>query len=83
MDKTIYTREYAVVLQLLREAREQACITQVDLAKKLGQGQSSVSKIERGDRRLDLIQLRTICQVLGVSLTDFVTRLEAELAKRG
>lgn len=82
MEKSIYTREYAAVLRLLREAREQAGITQVELAKKLRQSQSYVSKVERGDRRLDIVQLRTICQVLGLTLADFVQRLERELAKR-
>ena len=83
MEKSIYTREYAAVLRLLKEARDQADVTQVDLAKKLHQSQSYVSKVERGDRRLDIVQLRTICQTLGLTLMEFVQRLERELAKRG
>lgn len=79
MDKSIYTREYAVVLRLLREARERAGLTQVELAEKLGQSQSFMSKAERSDRRLDIVQLRTILKVLGVRLADFVRRLEGEL----
>ncbi len=82
MEKSIYSREYAAVLRLLKEAREEAGITQVDLAKKLGQSQSYVSKVERGDRRLDIVQLRTICQTLDLRLPDFVQRLEHELTKR-
>lgn len=79
MDKTIYTREYAVLLRLLREARKAAGLTQVDLAKRLRQSQSFVSKIERGDRRLDVIQLRTLCRLYGLSLPQFVAQLEREL----
>jgi transcriptional regulator with XRE-family HTH domain len=79
MEKTIYTREYEIVLQLLKEARESAGITQVQLAKKLKQSQSFVSKIERGDRRIDIVQLRTICGIFGMTLQEFVTRLEKEL----
>lgn len=82
MEKTIYTSEYAVVLRLLKEAREQAGLTQVDLAKKLRQSQSFVSKIECGDRRLDIIQLRTICRLLGLELADFVEKLESALTKK-
>lgn len=82
MDKSIYTREYAVLLRLLRETRERAGLTQVDLAAKLGQSQSFVSKCERGDRRLDVVQLRTILRALGTSLSDFVSRLEEELGRR-
>jgi transcriptional regulator with XRE-family HTH domain len=79
MEKSIYTDVYAVVLRLLKDAREKAGITQVDLAKRLGQTQSFVSKIERGDRRLDIVQLRTLCQVYGITLADFVERMESEL----
>jgi ribosome-binding protein aMBF1 (putative translation factor) len=79
MEKTIYTREYEIVLRLLKEARETAGITQVQLAKKLKQSQSFVSKIERGDRRIDIVQLRTICKIVGTTLMEFVARLEKEL----
>lgn len=81
MEKSIYTEEYAALLVLLRETREAAGLTQVQLAARLGQSQSFVSKMEKGDRRLDLIQLRTICSVLGTTLPQFVAKLEAALAK--
>jgi transcriptional regulator with XRE-family HTH domain len=79
MEKSIYTREYAVILRLLKEARESAGITQVQLAKKLKLSQSFVTKMERGDRRIDVVQLRTICQIYGITLIEFVRRLEKEL----
>jgi transcriptional regulator with XRE-family HTH domain len=79
MEKSIYTRDYAVVLRLLKEARESAGLTQMDLAKKLKQSQSFVSKMERGDRRIDIVQLRTICKIYGMSLLKFVEQLEKEL----
>lgn len=83
MEKTIYSREYAVVLRLLKEARERAGLTQVQLAEKLHQSQSFVSKYERGDRRIDVIQLRTICHILGISLHEFVERLDREFTESG
>ena len=82
VEKTIYTPEYAAVLRLFRQAREDAGITQVDLAKRLGQTQSFVSKVERGDRRLDIIQLRTILKLFGTTLPQFVDQLEKDLAKQ-
>jgi transcriptional regulator with XRE-family HTH domain len=36
--------------------------------------------MERGSRRIDLVQLRDICDVLGISLLEFITRFETELA---
>lgn len=82
MVKSIYTREYTTVTRLLRETREKTGLTQVELAEKLGQSQSFVSKYERGERRLDVIQLRTVCLTLGVKLADFVERLERALRSR-
>jgi transcriptional regulator with XRE-family HTH domain len=79
MEKSIYTHEYQVMLRLLREAREEAGVTQVELARRLAQTQSYVSKVELGDRRLDLVQLRTILAALGMSLGDFVARFERAL----
>jgi transcriptional regulator with XRE-family HTH domain len=83
MDKSIHTREYAAVRRLLRAAREDAGLTQVALAAALGQSQSFVSKAELGDRRLDVVQLRTVLGVLGVTLPDFARRLESEIAMEG
>lgn len=81
MEKTIYTTEYAELRRLLRETRERGKITQTELAERLGRSQSFVTKSERGDRRLDVIQLRTICQALSTDLVSFVTELERRLAK--
>jgi transcriptional regulator with XRE-family HTH domain len=78
MEKSIYTNEYAILLRLLKEARRKAGFTQIELAKKLNQSQSFVSKFERGDRRIDLVQLRTICQLCGVNLRDFIDQFERE-----
>jgi transcriptional regulator with XRE-family HTH domain len=72
-----------VVLRLLKEFRRKAGITQVDLAAKLGQTQSFVSKAERGERRLDIVQLRTLCHLYSIRLLDFVERFETALKKKG
>ena len=69
-----------MLLHLLKQAREAAGLTQVQVAKRLKQSQSFVTKMERGDRRLDVVQLRTICRLYGTTLTEFVARLEMELA---
>ncbi len=79
MEKSIYTDEYGVLLEQLAALRQKSGITQVELAKRLGQSQSYVSKVERGDRRLDVIQLRTIVQTLGSTLPEFINALEKKL----
>jgi transcriptional regulator with XRE-family HTH domain len=81
--KTIHDDAYQVLVECLRRARQEANITQVELANQLGADQSYVSKYERSERRLDIIEVRTICRVLKVDLLDFVTTFEKGLKKRG
>lgn len=66
-------------LTLLRQMRLDAGLRQADLAQKLRQPQSFVSKYESGERRIDILELRGICRALGVTLADFVRRLEEDL----
>lgn len=79
MEKSIHSPEYAAVVALLREARAAAGLTQCGLAAALAKSQSFVSKVERGETRLDIAQLRTVCRALGTSLPAFVARLEERL----
>ena len=61
---------------LLRQIRLEAGLRQVDVAQRLGQPQSFVSKYESGERRLDLLELSQVCEVVGISLAEFVRRFE-------
>lgn len=80
MEKSVFTNEYTAVTALLREMRRAAEVTQVELATRLKRGQSYVSKCERGELRVDVIQLRSICDALGTTLPAFVTALEKRLS---
>ena len=66
----------------LRAKREEKGVTQMQLAEKLGVNQTFVSRIETCDRRLDLIELRQICQVLGISFVDFVAEVERDILSK-
>lgn len=55
-------------------------LRQTDLAERIGEPQSFVSKIETGERRLDIPELREICRALGPSLAEFARRLEKRLS---
>jgi transcriptional regulator with XRE-family HTH domain len=76
MRKAIYTREQARLVALLRDLRLEAGLTQAQVAKRLRRPQSLVSNYESGQRRLDLIELREIVEILGVTLSEFVRRFE-------
>ena len=77
--KSIHKNEYSVLLRRLRELRTDAGMTQVDLSTALQRPQSYVSDVERGSRRMDLLQLRELCNACGRSLTEFVDEFEQEL----
>lgn len=64
---------------LLRRVRSEARLTQTEVAERVGQPQSFVSKYESGERRLDVLELRSVCSAIGVSLADFIRRLEEAL----
>lgn len=81
MDKSIFSRDYEVFLRRLREARRRAGMSQVQLAERLGQTQPFVSKCERGERRLDLVEVRAFCLALGESFPAFVAAFDAEVAE--
>jgi transcriptional regulator with XRE-family HTH domain len=66
-------------LVLLKDIRQQNGVRQVELAKQLGVPQSFVSKYETGERRLDILELRQICHLIGISLDDFIHQLEEKL----
>lgn len=67
--------------RLLQEYRTLADITQAELAQRVGETQSYVSKVERGERRLDLVQLQFFCRALGLGLGDFVDSFEERIGK--
>lgn len=66
MRKSTYTTKYKKLIAGLRAARLESGITQVDLAKRLKRPQSFVAKYEQGERRLDVIEMLTVCDALGV-----------------
>lgn len=82
MKKSIYGREHDILQALLRDLRKEAGVTQVELAQRLRETQSAVSKCERGERRLDLVQLRAWCQGVGIPLAKLVAEFERRLAKK-
>lgn len=74
--------EYIALRSLLRDARKEAALSQVEMAERLGVPQSFVSKVESGQRRLDLIELRKICAALDCSFVDFIKRLDQRLSNQ-
>ncbi len=72
MKKSIHTKEYAVFVERLRKAREEAGLTQVQVAKKLKRPQSHVSNVESGQQRVDVVELQTFAKIYGKDINYFV-----------
>ncbi|EKT4479194.1 helix-turn-helix transcriptional regulator [Pseudomonas putida] len=79
MTKSIHRPEHKALVDLLRKHRIAAGLTQVQCSKALNHPQSFMSDVESGTRRLDIVQLRDLCSVLGTSLTELVEELEGAI----
>ncbi len=66
----------ARLARILRRLRTEAKMPQGDLAQRLGRPQSFVSRYETGQRRLDLPELKEVCQELGITLRMLVEHFE-------
>ena len=81
MEKSIYSARYRAFLKVLKKTRRAAGLTQTQLARKIGETQSLVSKCERGERRIDIVELHTFCQAFGVSLKQFAEALDRVISR--
>lgn len=77
MKKALYERSYAAFTELLKEERKNAGLTQAALAKKLRRPQSYVSKYERGDRRIDVIEFLEIAGAIQFDPNEFLRKLDS------
>jgi transcriptional regulator with XRE-family HTH domain len=78
MPKTIYREEHRILAQLLRELRDAAGLTQADLAPRLGRPQNRVSDLERGGRRIDVVEFIDYC----IALREDPSKVFGELRRR-
>ena len=81
MEKSVHSENQKKLQRLLRDLREAKQLRQEDVAEALEVPQSFVSKVESGERRLDILELREVCEVLGVSLTKFCKQLEEAISE--
>ncbi|SCY47122.1 helix-turn-helix domain-containing protein [Microvirga guangxiensis] len=66
LSKSTHTTRYQRLLKLIIEARSEANLTQAKVADRLGKAQSQIASIESGGRRLDVVELLDLCEVIGL-----------------
>lgn len=79
MPKSVFTDAYGELLSLLVETRKAAGVTQVELAKRLNRPQPFVSYLERGERRIDVIEFCAIARALEIDPSALFNQLLAKL----
>lgn len=83
MPKAIYRPEHDIFLGILKARRAAAGMTQRDCSQALGRPQSFMSDVERGVRRLDIIQIRDLCRILDCEFVGLIQEFEEKLKDGG
>lgn len=72
MSKSIYSKEYKNTIEKLKKARIEIGLKQEEVAKKLKKPQSYISKIERGERRIDVAELQELAKIYKKEINFFI-----------
>lgn len=83
MPKSVFTDEYAALLATLVSARKAAGMTQAELSARLGRPQPFISYVERGERRVDVVEFYAIALALGHDPIDLFSEVVGKFPKSG
>jgi len=72
MSKAIYSKDHQYIVEQLKKARQGAGLEQVEVAKLLGKTQSHISKVEAGQRRIDVVQLKEFAKIYKKDINFFL-----------
>lgn len=75
MPGNLYSSAYAAFIEALRTERVSRGVTQAELAARIGQPQSFISKSERRERRIDVVEFIEIAEALGADPAQLVARI--------
>lgn len=72
MTISIHSKDYIDITTKLRQARVDSGLNQSEVAKKLGKTQSYISKIEKRERRIDVVELKFLAKIYNKNITYFL-----------
>jgi len=72
MSKAIYSKDHKCIVEQLKRARKEADLNQAEVAKLLGKTQSYVSKVEAGQRRIDIVALKEFARIYKKDINYFI-----------
>lgn len=76
--KSQHTKDYKRLIEELKAARKEADYTQLEAAKALGKHAPFISKIESGERRIDVLELSILCRLYGIKMTKIIRKLDLD-----
>lgn len=82
MKKTIYSKEHKYTVEQLKKGRKEVGLTQVEVARIIHRTQSYISKMESGQRRIDLYQLIQLANVYKKDITFFIKSPRPNLTEK-
>lgn len=72
MIKAIYSKDHKYIVEQLKKARQEAGLDQAEVAQLLGRTQSHISKVEAGQRRIDIVALKEFASIYKKDLSFFI-----------
>ncbi len=72
MSKAIYSKDHKYIVEQLKKARQEAGLEQTEVAKLLGRTQSHISKVEAGQRRIDIVALKELAKIYKKDINFFL-----------
>lgn len=72
MNKIIYSKDHKFLVEQMKKARIEADLDQKKVAEFLDKTQSYISKIESGQRRIDVVQLKEFAIIYKKPITYFL-----------
>jgi transcriptional regulator with XRE-family HTH domain len=76
VSKSLFTRKHTQLRKLLTQARKDAKLTQTQLAERLNRRQAYISRIERGERRIDVVEFLDLTHAIGLNPVKFLADFE-------
>jgi transcriptional regulator with XRE-family HTH domain len=81
--KSLFSPSYTRFLDLLKQARLEAGLTQSEAARRLGKPQSFISKCESGERRIDVVEFLEFCRIFGADPGKILSKLDNPPKSKG
>jgi transcriptional regulator with XRE-family HTH domain len=72
---TIITKRHKRLVEILVAARKQKGVRQAELARATGKTQTFVTRFEAGQRRIDVIELLALCEIIGIDAVKLIREL--------